>query len=132
MKLSRTSTLFDALKPLPEGQIVPYIEKWLAVSPHAGLYEVDDRPYKTKNPDRATMNFHPSTDCAKCERLLYYERDVNTPVLEKPVDAHLQSIFKMGSCCHAMIQAWFAAMSELDGLREAASRATGSAGSSIR
>ena len=115
MKISKASTLFDAVKPLPDDRIIPYIEKWLVTSPHAGLYEVDDRPYKTRNDDRATMNFHPSSDCTKCERLMYYERDVNTPVLDKPVDAHLQSIFKTGSSIHAMIQAWFAAMSGLDG-----------------
>lgn len=115
MKINRKSNLFASLKPMLEDRIIPYIEKWLVVSPHAGLYEVDDRPYQTRNPDRATMNFHPSGDCLKCERLLYYERDVNTPAMEDAPDARLQSIFKLGSSTHAMIQAWFSAMSEMDG-----------------
>ena len=107
--------MFSALRPLPDDQIIPYIDKWLVTSPHAGLYEVDDRPYQTRNPDRSTMNFHPSGDCLKCERLLYYERDVNTQIVDKPVDAHLQAIFKTGSSIHAMIQSWFAAMSGVPG-----------------
>ena len=115
MKISKKSNLFDAVKPLPNDQIIPYINKWLVTSPNAGLYEVDDRPHVTKNPDRATKNFYPSGDCLKCERLLYYERDVNTPTMEEAIDAKLQSIFKIGSATHAMIQAWFAAMSELPG-----------------
>ena len=115
MKITKSSNLFDAIKPLPDDRIIPYIEKWLVTSPNAGLYQVDDRPYKTRNPDRATMNFHPSGDCLKCERLLYYERDVNAQLVDSPPDAGLQAIFKMGDATHAMIQAWFAAMSELTG-----------------
>lgn len=115
MKISKASTLFDAIKPLPSDQIIPYIDKWLVTSPNAGLYEVDDRPHVTSQPDRSKMNFHPSGDCMKCERLLFFERDVNTPTLEQPIDAKLQSVFKMGDSVHAMLQAWFVAMSELPG-----------------
>lgn len=113
MKIGKTSNLFAALQPQSDDRIIPYIDKWLVTSPHAGIYTVDDRPYQTRNPDRSTMNFHPSSDCMKCERLMYFERDVNTELPDEQIDARLQSIFKMGSSIHAMVQAWFAAMSEL-------------------
>lgn len=116
MKVSKSSTLFSALQqPKDDGRIIPYIEKWLVVSPHAGVYQVDDSEYQTRNPDRATMNFHPSGDCMKCERLLYFERDVASPPIEMQVDARLQAIFKTGSAIHAMVQSWFSAMSGLTG-----------------
>lgn len=118
MKIGKGSSLFSALSSPDDGRIIPYIEKWLVTSPHAGIYKVDDRPYQTKNPDRATMNFHPSSDCLKCERLLYFERDVNTPAFDDAVDARLQAIFKTGSAMHAMIQSWFAAMSGMPGFPE--------------
>lgn len=115
MRADRKSNLFASLSNKPDGMIVPYIEKWLVTNPNAGLYTVDDRPHVSRNPDRATKNFSPSGDCLKCERLLYFERDVRVELADDTPDARLQSIFKMGSAVHAMVQAWFAAMSKLDG-----------------
>ena len=115
MKVSKSSNLFAALRPLGNDRIIPYMEKWLVTNPHAGLYQVDDRPHVSRTSRKDEKNFYPSGDCMKCERLLYYERDLSTELPEQEVDAQLQSIFKLGSSIHAMIQAWLAAMSKEEG-----------------
>ena len=117
MKVKKDTMLYDAIS---EGQmndwgVIGYIKKWLAISPHAGVYEVDDRPYKSRSASRKRMHFHPSSDCMKCERQLYFERDDSTPLPPDNIDSGLQAIFKTGSAMHSMVQAWFGAMSTLDG-----------------
>ena len=117
MKINSKSNLFAALdSPNDKGQIIPYIRKFLTIHPYAGKYEVNDEAYVSKVTDVAKKHFHPSGDCLKCPRLLYWERDPEyAPMLEEDVGPDLQAIFKLGDAVHAMIQAWFKAMSELDG-----------------
>ena len=115
MKVGKGSNLFASLYEADDGRIIPYIKKWLVTSPHAGLYTVDDRPHISRTSGRRNKNFYPSGDCMKCERLLYFERDELCELDDNAPDAALQAIFKMGSSVHAMIQAWFSAMSDMDG-----------------
>lgn len=115
MKVGKTSALFAALAAGGSKGIIPYIDKFLSVHPHAGVYEVDDRPYTSTAKSRAEKHFHPSGDCLKCARLLYYERDESVELAEQAIEPRLQSIFKIGSSLHAMVQAWFAEMDGLDG-----------------
>ena len=117
MKIGKGSALFSALSAsdMPDDRIIPYIEKFLTVHPHAGVYEVDDRPYVSKEADPARRHFHPSGDCMKCARLLYFERARPDDLEEEVIEPRLQAIFKTGSALHAMVQAWFAEMGRLDG-----------------
>lgn len=117
MKIKRGSALFSAITSGEggEGEILPYINKFLVMSPHAGLYEVDDRPYKTKEADPRKRHFHPSGDCMKCARLLYFERAESSMLEQEMIGPKLQTIFKIGSSLHAMVQAWLMAMNGLDG-----------------
>lgn len=119
MKVSSKSSLFDALEIKTTentGQIIPYIRKFLSIHPYAGKYVVNDDMYVSSVVDVTKRHFHPSSDCLKCPRLMYWERHPDyADRLEEEVSADLQSIFKMGDAVHAMIQAWFMAMNELDG-----------------
>ncbi len=119
LKLKTSSELFadlDPMRGMASDKIIPYIDRFLTISPNAGLYEVDDRPYVSKVKDVRNMHFHPSGDCLKCMRLLYWERDPDVaPLIERRFDAKTQMIFKMGDAVHAMIQAWFSAMDGMDG-----------------
>lgn len=116
VKLKKTTALASALRPMTdEHRLIPYIERFLVTHPYAGVYEVDDSQYVSKSKDRRHMHYHPSGDCLKCDRLLYFERDESVELLPDTPDAHLQCIFKVGNSLHAMIQAWFEAWNELAG-----------------
>ena len=115
MKVGLDSSFFGELMGALSGrrcgsEIVPYIDRFLSTHPYAGTYQVDDEPRKPKRKE----HFHPSGDCLKCERLLYFEM-VGEPVEER-IEPRLQAIFKVGSALHAMIQAW---LEEMGRLREA-------------
>lgn len=109
--------LFNLLNrpPLDRHEIIPHINRFLTVHPYAGIYEVDDREHVSSAKNRRHMKWHPSGDCLKCERLLYYERDVTAPPIVQYFEPRTQSIFKEGAAIHAMIQSWLKAMGELDG-----------------
>lgn len=109
--------LFNLLNrpSLDRHEIIPHINRFLTVHPYAGIYEVDDREHVSSAKDRRHMKWHPSGDCLKCERLLYYERDVTAPPIVQYFEPRTQSIFKEGAAIHAMLQSWFKAMGELDG-----------------
>lgn len=117
MKISKTSALFSALTAGSDSseEIIPYIKRFLTVHPYAGLYEVDDRPYRSKVKDPKERHFHPSSDCMKCARLLYFERMKPDKLEVEVIEPRLQTIFKVGSALHAMIQAWFVEMGTLEG-----------------
>lgn len=117
MKISKTSALFSALTSASGSseEILPYIKRFLTIHPYAGLYEVDDRPYQSKVADPKKRHFHPSSDCMKCARLLYFERMKPDKLESEVIEPRLQTIFKIGSALHAMIQAWFVEMSGLEG-----------------
>lgn len=116
MKVGKSSALFAAIsEPQNDGKLIPYINRFLSVHPYAGVYEVDDSPYVSKVKNRADAHFHPSGDCMKCARLLYFERDESVELVDTSPDPHLQAIFKTGSAVHAMLQAWFAEMDKIDG-----------------
>ena len=119
MKVGKGSTLFSALTE-PEGaggqEIIPYIKKFLTIHPYTGGYTVEDSKYVSKEQDVRKKHFHPSGDCLKCPRLLYWERDPKHAAdLEEVISPELQVIFKTGNALHAMIQAWLEAMGELPG-----------------
>lgn len=120
MKVKANSILFKTLdKPNDVeigGQILPYIRKFLTIHPYAGKYIVNDEQYVSSVDDVRNKHFHPSGDCLKCPRLLYWERQPEAAAaMEETPTPELQAIFKMGDAVHAMIQAWFMAMNELDG-----------------
>jgi hypothetical protein len=118
LKLRNADTLASVLSGSSGHELIPYIDRFLTTEPYAGLYEVDDRPYQTRSVDRRHLHYHPSGDCLKCQRLLYFERDESVDIVERSFDARTQAIFKIGSSTHAMIQAWFEAMGKLDGYPE--------------
>lgn len=114
MKVDRFSELFSRLTDDAPKNLTYYINRFLKVHPYAGVYEVDDSEYiSPQKQDRSQKHFHPSGDCSKCARLLYYERTIELP--QEEFEPQTQAIFKMGSAIHAMIQAWFAEMDKLDG-----------------
>ena len=116
MKLPKGSYL-ASLVPPSEERLIPYIRKFLVVHPYAGVYTVNDEKYENKCSSPETMHFHPSSDCMKCPRLLYFERTVGyAERLDSAVTPELQVIFKMGSAIHAMLQAWFLAWNDMDGM----------------
>lgn len=109
--------LFTLINTPPENvhAIIPHINRFLEIHPYAGKYEVDDRQHVSSASNRRNLKWHPSSDCMKCERLLYYERDEAAPPMDRYFEPRLRAIFKEGAAIHAMIQAWFVAMNELDG-----------------
>lgn len=117
MKIKKGSPMFSTMSPSlsTTHELIPWIDKFMIEHPYAGKYVVNDEQYVSHSKDRRHTHYHPSGDCLKCQRLLYYERDESAPVIEMPVDAHLQKIFKMGDAVHAMLQAWFMAWNEIDG-----------------
>lgn len=117
-RISKGGSLAAALNPkssLGVHEVIPYIDKFMVVHPYAGVYEVDDSEYVSKSVDRAHAHFHPSGDCLKCERLLYFERDESCGDISDVPDSKLQRIFKTGSALHAMVQSWFRAWGDIDG-----------------
>lgn len=118
MRLSKKGALSAALNPrssLGVHEVIPYIDKWMTVHPYAGVYEVDDSEHVTTSVGRADRHFHPSGDCLKCERLLYFERDESCRIMDDAPEPRLQRIFKTGSALHAMVQSWFASWDGVDG-----------------
>ena len=120
MKINKNSRIFSSINPTlgTEHALIPWIDKFLVEHPYAGKYVVNDEEYVTLSKNRRHTHYHPSGDCLKCQRLLYYERDVTAPPMREEPDAHLQKIFKMGDAVHAMLQAWFSAWNDLDGFPE--------------
>ena len=97
-------------------KLIPWIKRFLWEHPYAGTYTVVDEKYENKCKSPETMHFHPSTDCTKCPRLLYFERSSKySKKLVDNITADTQAIFKLGSCIHAMIQAWFMAWNDMEG-----------------
>lgn len=118
MKLKQDDALMSVLglARQPEDEVIPYLDRWIREHGSAGLYEVDDRPHVSSAKDVKHRHFHPSGDCLKCPRLMYFERDPElASEVEEDFPAKTLRIFKLGSNVHAMIQAWFAAMSPLEG-----------------
>lgn len=100
----------------PTDRIIPYIKKFMVVHPYAGVYTVDDSKYESSASKPEKKHFHPSGDCLKCQRLMFFERQSKyVGQLVDDITPELQVIFKTGDAFHAMIQAWFTAMTELDG-----------------
>ena len=116
MKIDSRGALYRALRPTGDlgAKIVPYIDRFLESGGHAGSFEVEDREWKRPE-SRRHMHFHPSGDCLKCPRLLYYERDDSARLEEEPPDARRERIFRTGDAVHAMLQSWLRAMGELPG-----------------
>lgn len=115
MKIKEGSKLFGITQSTTteDGypKIIPYIEKYLTLVPNVGDYTVEDR---FKPIDR--VNLHPSNECLACKRRLYFEKSgkYDKQFIENK-STELQITFKIGHALHAMIQAWFADMTRLDG-----------------
>lgn len=116
MRLTKGDRLLSLLNGGAPGgtRLIPYIEAFVEGGGNADVYEVDDRPH-APNPDRRHMHYHPSGDCLKCMRLLYYERDPKTELPEEPPDLKRDLIFKTGDALHAMLQALLRRMGEREG-----------------
>jgi hypothetical protein len=102
-KTSNLNRLLKNLSPETSGLLVPYIERYLHEVPHTGVYEVHDT---YKEPDDF---FHPSGDCMKCKRLLFFEKSPRFEAEWQP-SVELRRTFKVGHAVHSMIQAWVADM----------------------
>lgn len=89
-----------------DNKIIPYIERYIRMKPNVGVYKVHDCE---KKPDKF---YHPSGDCLKCKRRLYFEKSIGIKE-EFPFSTRLA--FSIGHAVHAMLQAWVEDMGTMDG-----------------
>lgn len=120
LKIKKSDPLFDMFKsfgtPEKSTSLDFYIKRFLSLHPYTGGYFVEDSKYVSSVQNVRDKHFHPSGDCLKCAKLLYWERDPEHVIdLQEVVNPGLQVIFKTGNALHAMIQAWIEAMGELEG-----------------
>ena len=104
---SKLKVLMKEECKMDEQSLIPYIERLLRIKPNVGVYEVHDTE---KKPDKF---YHPSGDCMKCMRRLYFEKAGKAKAEEFPVSTRLA--FSIGHAVHGMLQAWVEAMNSLDG-----------------
>lgn len=118
MRVGRGSALEALLGAADRTRLVPYIERMMVEHPYTKVYEVDDAPRPARRPS-PDMHFHPSTDCTKCPRLLYFERSADhAAMLDDKVGPQLQLIFKTGTALHCMLQSVCEEMGRLPGYPE--------------
>lgn len=112
VKTDKLNALLQRMQDVEEGNsLVSYLKAYLAkgVYVEAGGYYVED---KEKKPD---LCFHPSSDCLKCPRLLFFEK-IGDDRLEKPEwSVEQQVTFRIGHALHCMVQSWLVDMGRWPG-----------------
>ena len=93
-------------QPKEDFKIIPFLDKYMMLKPNTGVYEVEDL-YKPKD-----TYYHPSVDCDKCLRQIFYEK--KNPIDEEYEPKSMRA-FKFGHAIHSMVQAWIKDMSTLEG-----------------
>lgn len=92
-------------------EVIPYLDRYLDMTDATeSKIEIED----FSRPPRVKERFSPSVDCMRCRRALFFDFHPDYQA-DRHVDAKLRRVFNVGSATHALIQAWFKAMSELDG-----------------
>lgn len=113
-KIKKSDKIFQALKAttIYDGfEIIPFIDKYMEVKPNTGVYKTEDL---YKKPDSF---YHPSGDCKKCLRQLYFEKVYND---KQEHSITTKRTFKVGHAIHSMVQAWIEDMSTLQGFPKTA------------
>lgn len=113
-RIKKSDKLYEALngtKIYEEFKIIPFIDKYMEIKPNTGTYKVEDL---FKKPDTF---YHPSVDCRKCLRQLYFEK-MYTDKQEHSITT--KRTFKVGHAVHSMVQAWIEDMSKLEGFPKTA------------
>jgi hypothetical protein len=107
-KGSLLKNILSNLSPETETLLIPYLNRYLEEVHNTGTYEVHDefKPWD--------HYYHPSGDCLKCKRQLFFEKSPRFKVEWKP-SVELRRTFKVGHAVHAMLQAWVQDMSTRPG-----------------
>jgi hypothetical protein len=111
IKPQKGSALASMLKRVDgaeEDLIVPYIDSYLSAHTNTGTYEVVN---EHKPPDSF---FHPSGDCLKCKRLLFFQKSERFTFPCEAQPASLTRVFHVGQAIHSLVQTWVKKMSDLD------------------
>ena len=96
-------------------KLIPYIDMYLDIKENAGVYQVFD---VYKEPDKY---YHPSSDCTKCKRLLFYEKSsffgnkAYVKSVHHKVSPQTRRAFKVGHAVHGMVEHWLEDMGTLSG-----------------
>jgi hypothetical protein len=108
-KGSALATMLRRTTAHQDDELIPYLDSYLANHRNTGTYEVVN---EFKPADRY---FHPSGDCMKCKRLLFFEKSERFHLPPQDIPPALTRTFHIGQAVHSLVQVWVKKMGELDG-----------------
>lgn len=105
MRLRKGDALSSLIGGVPSRDMVALLERWRSTQP---MPEFTVGGFERKMPEAwEEVNFHPSGDCTKCMRLMWFERSPKwgPRLWREVVTPRLQRVFDVGTAIHAMLQA---------------------------